>query len=167
MSAASNIIKLFQLFVDGRGYAGEAEEVQPPNLTLLIEQFRGGGMDAPVGIDMGMEELTASFNLTSVAKEVLARFGIVGETGFTLRGSTESLDGTTEAIVEQWRGKITSVEKAAWQGGQKVGYTYNLSLTYYRLEIGGTVIHEIDVLNTVRIINGVDQLAQHRANIGL
>lgn len=167
MSAASHILKFYQLFIDGKGYAAEAEEVQPPNLALLMEEFRGGGMDAAIDVDMGMEKLTASFNLTSASKDALARFGLAGETGFTLRGSVESLDGTKEPIVQQWRGKISSVEPATWQGGQKVGWSYNLSLSYYRYEQGGRVIHEIDVLNMIRIVDGVDQLEEHRANIGM
>lgn len=38
------ILKNFNLFVDGRGYAGKAEEVTPPKLSLKTQEF--GGMDA-------------------------------------------------------------------------------------------------------------------------
>jgi P2 family phage contractile tail tube protein len=167
MAVATNILKFFSLFVDGRGYAGEAEEIQLPNLAILEEEFRAGGMDAPIGIDMGMEKLEASFNLGTNSKEVLARFGLAGETQFTARGSLQNPDGVTEAVTLQMRGKISGTEAGSWQGGQKAGRSYNLSLTYYRYEQGGVVIHEIDIPNMIRIVNGVDQLAEHRRNIGL
>lgn len=167
MSVASHILKHFNLFVDGVGYAGEIDELQLPTLSIMEEDHRAGGMDAPVGIDLGMEKLEASFTLSSAAKEALARFGIVGETQFTARGSVESLDGTSEAVAAQMRGKVKAIEPGSWQGGQKATTAYNLSLTYYRYEQGGRVLHEIDVINMIRIIDGVDVLAAHRANIGL
>jgi P2 family phage contractile tail tube protein len=42
-----------------------------------------------------------------------------------------------------------------------------LSLTYYKQTIGGQVIHEVDVINMVRIINGTDVLADIRSALGM
>jgi len=42
-----------------------------------------------------------------------------------------------------------------------------MSVTYYKLEIDGRVMYEIDVVNMVQVINGVDQLAGDRAALGL
>jgi uncharacterized protein len=42
-----------------------------------------------------------------------------------------------------------------------------VSLRYYREVHGGVDVNEIDVVNMVRKVRGVDQLAEHRANIGL
>jgi P2 family phage contractile tail tube protein len=39
----TKILKNFNLFVDGRGYAGRAEEVTPPKLTIKTEELRAGG----------------------------------------------------------------------------------------------------------------------------
>ena len=59
----SKILKNFNLFVDGRGYAGRAEEVTPPKLTIKTEEIRNGGMDAPISVDLGMEKLECQFIL--------------------------------------------------------------------------------------------------------
>ena len=48
----TKILKNFNLFVDGRGYAGRTEEVTPPKLTIKTEELRAGGMDAPISIDL-------------------------------------------------------------------------------------------------------------------
>ena len=42
-----------------------------------------------------------------------------------------------------------------------------LALRYYKLEIDGETIHEIDVENMTRVINGTDQLAARRRALGL
>ena len=51
------ILKNFNLFIDGRGYAGKCDEVNPPKLNIKSEEYRAGGLDAPIPIDMGMEKL--------------------------------------------------------------------------------------------------------------
>lgn len=50
------ILKNFNVFVDGRGFAGRAEEITLPKLTIKTEEFLGAGMSAPVEVDMGMEK---------------------------------------------------------------------------------------------------------------
>lgn len=169
MSAASDILKNFNLFVDGVGFAGNAEEVQLPSLNIMEEEFRAGGMDSAIGLDMGMEKLETSFKIAGFAASVLKQFGLAEgtDTQLTARGSLESLDGAKTPVVVQMRGKIKSAEPDAWQGGQKSGWSFTVSLRYYKFIQNGETIHEIDVLNMKRIVNGVDQLAQHRANIGL
>nr|VFK59842.1 MAG: hypothetical protein BECKTC1821F_GA0114240_10386 [Candidatus Kentron sp. TC] len=42
-----------------------------------------------------------------------------------------------------------------------------VSCEYYKLTHDSRVIHEIDVPNMVRVIDGVDQLEQTRVNLGL
>ncbi|MEH6834019.1 phage major tail tube protein [Falsihalocynthiibacter arcticus] len=167
--AAEDILKYLNLTVDGRGYAGKIEEYNPPAMTLTTEEFRGGGMDAPIDIEMGMEKLTCSFVLTSYDLNVLNLWGVKlnGGIQLTARGSLESLDGTATAVVHNMTGKIISLERGTWGSGKKPSLTITNSLIYYREVHGAKTTHEIDVINMVRLINGVDQLATHRSNIGL
>ena len=39
--------------------------------------------------------------------------------------------------------------------------------TYYKLTWGGQELLEIDTINMIEKVNGVDLLAEHRKNIGL
>lgn len=40
-------------------------------------------------------------------------------------------------------------------------------MTFYKLEVDGRPVYEIDALGMKRVINGVDQLAAQRAALGL
>jgi uncharacterized protein len=51
--------------------------------------------------------------------------------------------------------------------GSKATLDASLSLTYYKLEHGGRVVQEIDVLNMIHVVNGVDRLAAQRAALGI
>ena len=167
--AAEDILKYINLTVDGRGYAGKIEEYNAPDLTLATEDFRGGGMDAPIDIPVGMEKLTTSFVLTSYDADVLALWGVAegNLTQLTARGSLESLDGTKTAVVHKMQGKLLSVARGTWGSGGKPSLTITVGLRYYSEIHGQRVISEIDVINMVRVVNGVDELTVHRANIGL
>lgn len=170
MSAARDILKNFNLFVDGRGFAGNVDEVQAPALNITEEDFRAGGMDAPIGIDMGMEKLELSFTLPKFDPDTMAQFGLGEgtETQVTLRGAIESFgQANATPVVINARGKIRGFEPSAWQPGAKATHAYTMTLSFYRYTQGGRIVHEIDVINMVRRIGGVDRLASQRAALGI
>lgn len=167
---ARGILKNWNLIADGRGYAGNLETYTPPELALATEEFRAGGMDAAVDLDMGMNKLEASFTLTGYDPEVLILFGIeVGGSGvqLTARGATEDIDGRIHSEAHFMRGTITRMAQGAWKAGESTKVEITISLRYYRHEHDGRVLHEIDVPNMARVVNGVDRLAAQRKAIGL
>lgn len=167
--AARDILKNFAAFVDGRGYAGEVTEYNPPEIALATEDFRAGGMDGSIQLDMGLNVLTTSFNMSKYDFDVLALWGVAegSDVAFTIRGALESYDGTVKAIVHTMRGKITTFARGTWTPGQMAPLTVTMALHYYKETLGGSVTHEIDIINMVRIVNGTDRLAQQRAAMGL
>ncbi len=166
---ATKILKDISLFIDGRGYAGNIEEFEPPKLTLKTEEHRGGGMDVPAEIDMGMEALTAGITLSHAAREALKLFGLApgSQTPMTLRGSQESQTGEVEGVIYSLRGTFKESDPGTWKPGEKAPQKLMMALRYYKLEIGGETIHEIDVEGGKRVINGTDQLAERRRALGL
>jgi hypothetical protein len=164
-----NVLKNVNLFVDGRGYAGQVEELTPPKLSMKTEEFRGGGMDAAVELDMGMEKLEASFSLKKYDKDVLSLFGLApgNLVPLTFRGVVESEDGTVKPLVIQLRGKIREIDDGTWKPGEAASLKVAMSVRYYKRTLDGEEIHEIDIENMIRKINGVDQLAAQRAALGM
>lgn len=169
MAAAAQIRKNFNLFLDGFGFAGNVEEYNAPALTVQVEDFRAGGMDSSVALDMGMEKLEASFKLSKVAAEALRLWGVGAGQTFALivRGALEDLDGAVKAEVFTQRGTIRSVEFDAVTPGAKAGITLTMDVREFAYDIDGVRVHDIDVLNMKRIVNGTDRLAAQRAAIGL
>ncbi|MGZ4954443.1 MAG: phage major tail tube protein [Methylobacter sp.] len=164
-----DILKNLNLFVDGRGYAGNVEELNPPKLSMKTEEFRNGGMDAPVEVEMGMEKLEASFSLTKYDAEVLKIFGLApGNTKpLTFRGSLSGEDGTEKPVIIQMTGMLKEMDPGSWKPGDKASLKATIAVRYYKHTIDSEVVHEIDIPNMIRIVNGVDQLAQTRKNLGM
>lgn len=167
--AARDVRKNFNMFVDGRGYAGQVDEFNAPKLTLATEDFRAGGMDAPVKITMGMEPLDCDFGLKAYDRDVLSLFGVTQGANIPLiaREALESFDGTVKQVIHTMRGKIVEIDPGTSKAGEAPTLKVSMSLTYYKMQHGDTVIHEIDVENMVRKINGVDALATMRSALGM
>jgi P2 family phage contractile tail tube protein len=169
MATASNLLKNFNLYVDGRGFAGVVDELQLPTLGLVVEDFRAGGMDASVAVEMGQEKLEASFVLSGYEENVLNLWGIGQGTTVPLvaRGALESLDGAVTPVVVYMNGTIRSMEPGAWKAGEKSTITFTMDLRSYKYTQAGRTINDIDVPNMVRIVNGTDRLAAQRNAIGI
>jgi P2 family phage contractile tail tube protein len=157
------------MFIAGISLRGDVPSLSLPKLTVKVEEYRAGGMDAPIDMDMGLEKLDASFTTNGVRREVLKHFGAFDQTSFnaSFRGAFKGQKGATKAVVATLRGGLREVDPGEWKAGEKAEFKYSVSVTYYKLEIDGRVIFEIDPVNCVRVIDGVDQLAAERAALGI
>jgi P2 family phage contractile tail tube protein len=157
------------LFVDGISFAGDVPELTLPKLAVKTEAYRAGGMDGEVDMDMGLEKLDASFTTNGVRKEAMKFFGLADGTAFngSFRGSFKGLKGTGVGVTATVRGTLKEFDPGSWKAGDKAEFKYAIGLTYYKLEIDGSVMYEIDPVNAVRVINGVDQLIEMRNHLGL
>lgn len=169
MATAKNILKNFNLFVDGRGYAGNVEELQLPNMALKVDDFRAGGMDSSVALDMGQEKMEFSATLTGFDLDVLKLWGVSTSNikQFIARGALEDIDGTVTPVAAYIGGTIRSLELGAFKAGDKSTLKLTVDVRTYRYEQDGQEIYNIDIENMVRTINGVDQLKAKRAALGI
>ncbi|WP_314915559.1 phage major tail tube protein [Pseudomonas helleri] len=151
------------MFVDGQSLQGDVPSLSLPKVKVKTEEYRGGGMD------MGLEKLEASFTTNGIRREVLKYFGAFDQTGFnaSFRGAFKGQKGTVTSVVATLRGGLREVDPGEWSAGSKAEFKYAVDVTYYKLEIDGRVMFEIDPINCVRVIDGVDQLAAVRSALGL
>ena len=77
------------------------------------------------------------------------------------------LPGETVAVEVETRFKVKEVDNGESKQGEDTSSKLSLVCTYYRLTMNGKELVEIDVLNMIEKVNGVDRLDQHRRNIGL
>lgn len=166
--AMAKHLKYFNLFVTGRGFAGRVDEVTEPKLTIKTEEDRGGGMDAPRGIDMGMEKIELGFTIPEFDPAIYTRFGLLDGNAVDVQLRQSLADDTTVVPkIITARGMYTELDGGGSKAGERGALKASVWCRYYKLQIGGQTLIEIDVDNMKRLINGVDQLAAHRAALGL
>lgn len=167
--ALPRILRAFNLFFDGRGYAGKIDELELPKLSLKTEEHQAGGMDAPVEIDMGMEKLEATITLADFDENIITFFGLANGAAaqITARGGLAASDGTVTPVVVNLRGAVKELDPGSWKAGEKATLKFTIGVRYYRYESAGATLLEIDIENMVRNVGGIDQLADLRAAIGV
>lgn len=161
------ILKNFNVYVNGTSYRGRIDEFEQPEISLKMEEYRAGGMDGAVEIDMGMEVMTGKVTITDPDSALFKLFA-AGGTRVLARGSfVRDSDNTRVAVMIEMNGRFKKFAGGTWKAGDKNSNEHEFAINYYRLVVGGEEIFEIDVENMVRRVGGVDQLAGQRSDIGL
>ncbi len=164
--AYPNTIRNYNAFLDGISYAGRVKEAKLPELALSTVDFRGGGMDGSVPIDMGQEAMTAETTLLEWSREAIVRWG--RRTRLVLRaGEMGQQDFDATPLVFTIGGRVVKVVGGDLKGGEETPVTLTWGVDYYRIERAGETLVEIDVERGVRIVDGEDQLASMRAAMGV
>jgi P2 family phage contractile tail tube protein len=163
-------LKNFNVFYNGESYIGEATEVELPKLTRKTEDYRAGGMNGEVAIDLGMEKMEMTHTYGGIMREVFREFGITKVDGVLMRfAGAYQRDDTEEvdAVEIVCRGRHTEIEPGSAKAGDNTEFKVTSALSYYKLTINGTTEVEIDFVNFVEIVGGKDRLAEQRKALGI
>lgn len=165
--AGDNLLSRWAIWVDGIGKAGNAKEYTPPVLEVLTSDFQAGDMDMPVPVDEGMAAMESSFSIFGVDVTILPLFGLrQGERAtVSVRSTYTDLEGNSYDLVEQLSGMISKIERDTQDTGSQRDKTMKVTmkLNYYKVVRSGVVLLEIDPINHVRKLGGVDMLEGIRA----
>ena len=162
-------LKNWNIFANGDNYVGIAGEIALPKIAEKVETWRGAGMLAEVDIGMGLEKLEMETKFGGLVVGVLKQFAAVriDDTMLRFNGAyQEDVDGGVSAAELVVRGKHIEIDPGTAKTGDNTEWTVKSTLTYLRWTVNGEVIVEIDVINCILMIDGVDRMAQIRAAIG-
>ncbi|MBY7733498.1 phage major tail tube protein [Francisella philomiragia] len=148
----------WSLYVDGANLLGIVTQATLPSITPMMQEIYGAGMSAPVDHDTGkVEKMEFTASIDGFQKNVYKAIGNF-EVPIIVRGKIRNNSGDNEQLIAEMRGCIT-VEAPQIEPNAKGSTNIKVSLQYYRLNIAGEDIVEVDALNGVRNIAGVNQLA--------
>ncbi|AMC35388.1 phage major tail tube protein [Janthinobacterium sp. B9-8] len=163
-------LKGFNVFMDGINFVGKVSEVTLPKLSRKMEEYRGGGMGGTVDIDLGLEKLEMSATYGGFMREIFTTFGAATHDAVLIRfaGGYQREDSEeVDAIEVIMRGRHKEIDMGSAKPGEDTEFKVSSSLSYYKLTLNGKTQAEIDTVNMIEIIDGVDRLAKMRSAIGL
>lgn len=163
-------LKNFNVFNDGNNYVGLVASITLPKLSRKMEEWRGGGMDGPVEIDLGQEVIHLEWTGGGLLDSALSQYGITSASGILVRFAgayQHDDDGGVDAVEVVVRGRHKEIEFGDSKTGENTEHKYTTTCSYYKLVINGVTKIEIDLLNFVFIVDGKDRLAEQRRAIGL
>lgn len=165
-------LKHLNIFQDGENWIGVAEDYTPAKLSQKFEAYRGGGMMGAANIHMGLEDgaLDTSFTFGGAEAALVKRMGLAKIDGVALRfaGSFQRDDtGEIVSVEIVQRGRFKELDRGTFKSGDNTQSKVSMVNTYYKETMNGVVLCEIDLLNMIWIVDGVDLMDEHRKAIGL
>jgi P2 family phage contractile tail tube protein len=159
------------IYLDGLSLLGRAEEVELAWPKAKMVDHKGLGMFGTGEFPAGIDKLEAKVKWASVYPEVLATMSIFASHQFQIRASKESYTSQGRTAEIPFVGLMTAQFKDGgplnFKQHEQVDFPTTLVVYHCEYLLGGVQYLLYDLLANQYVVNGVDQLAQFRANIGV
>ncbi len=127
-------------------------------------------MLAPLDVPLGLQKLEAGLKVNARLRPLMKQVGLTPGKFVrpTFRGvSVSEIDGAQQNEVLTMQGRL-NVDGNTWTAQSISTMEFKLgSITYYKHVIDGNPLYEIDLVNCIAVIDGVDQWADIRSGLGL
>ena len=165
-------LKHLNLFNDGNNWQGIVESLTLPKFTRKFEKYRGGGMAGAVDVDMGLDDgaLDTEFSIGGMESLLFKQLAKTTADAVQLRftASIQRDDtGEVQAVELVVRGRHKEIDSGELKTGESNATKVSSTNSYAKLTINGEVLYEVDTINMVEIVDGVDLMEAHRRAIGL
>jgi P2 family phage contractile tail tube protein len=162
------------IFVNGNSFFGVFKEVTLPEIKAIYEENMALGQNAKLELPTGLDLITAKviMNAPYPNMQVLAGNPFRSH-NFQFRGNLETYTGSERTAQNAYVCYMTATVKNNPLGNvkprAKTEHDMDLNVTYCKLEVAGQTqpIIEVDVMNNIFKVDGVDILAEYRANLGI
>ncbi len=159
------------IYLDGESFLGKAEEINLPMINFKMVEHKALGMVGTLEFFAGIEKMEAKIKWNSYYAKAMKKFANPFKNiSLQCRASLETYDnggrtGQVPMVV------FMKVAPKGFPGGNlkqhdNAELESNLTCYYFKQEINGEVIVEFDPMANIFKVDGVDLLAQYKANIG-
>lgn len=159
------------IYINGNSQLGKAEEISLPDIKHMMSEHKAIGMVGKMEFWSGIDKMEGKIKWNSFYADALKKMADpTTALQMQVRGNLESYTSAGRTAQVAAVAFITAIPKNFPMGNFKqhdnVELETTLNITYCRLEIDKVVIMEIDIMSNVYKVDGVDILAQYRANVG-
>lgn len=171
MDISVNRITNANVYMDGIGLLGRADAVEIAQPRHKMIDHKALGMAGTAEFWGGVDKLEAKIKWASLYPEALgAASSPFVSHSFQVRSSLEqytSQGRTAELpVVYLMTGIFKEAGAITFRQHENVETTSTIAVYHSELYIAGAQIHLYDVMANIYVVNGVDQLAHFRANLG-
>lgn len=168
-----DISKVFnaRVYIDGTDFIAKAEEIDLPKVKFKFSDTKALGLYADGEFPTGLDKLEARIKFNSVYPDFIA----LAADPFTARTiiiyapmqdwqqtgvvKTSSVKAEIRGFFKEWdSGKLKKAESAEAEA--------TVSCIYYKLDVDGQDVIEVDTINNIYKIKGKDILQDYKINIG-
>lgn len=170
---AIEISKVFnaRVYIDGTDFIARAEEVDLPKIKFKFADTKALGIYADSELPTGLDKLEARIKFNSVYPDFIS----LAADPFTSRTViirapyqvwTQQGVAKTAPLKAELKGFFKEWDSGKFKKADSAEAEVTMSVYYYRLEVDGIEIIEIDTINNIYKVKGNDILAEYRTVIG-
>jgi len=171
MDISVNRITNANIYMDGTGLLGRAEEIEIAQPRHRMADHKALGMAGTTEFWAGVDKLEAKIKWASLYPEALsaAASPFISHL-FQVRGSLEQYTSQGRSgelpVIYLMTGVFKDAGSFTFRQHENVDSTSTITVYHSELYVAGKQIHLYDVLANIYVVDGVDQLAQFRKNLG-
>lgn len=156
------LLRNCMLWVDRTSKLGQIADITLPVPKVKTEEMRNAGMVKPREVNLGYEMIETGFKMPGMDPQVLKLFGLRPgvETPLQITGALVDETGETHSAVATVRGFMKEANGGTWKPGDVSENDYTFAVNYYKLEIDGEAVIEMDDFDVS--IGGVSQYGDIR-----
>jgi P2 family phage contractile tail tube protein len=167
------ISKVFnaRVYIDGVDFIAKAEEVDLPKVKFKFADTKALGIYAESELPTGLDKMEARIKFNSVYPDFVA----LAADPFTVRTIivrapyqvwTQQGVSKTASLKAELRGFFKEFDTAKMKRADSAEAEATLSVIYYKLEVDGQEVVEVDTFNNIYKVKGKDILQDYRSAIG-
>jgi hypothetical protein len=166
----NNRITNANVYLDGQNFLGMVEEINMPEVKFKGSDYKALGLFGTAEFTAGIEKIEFKLKSNSIYDKILEKCNPFGTVALQIRGNLENWEGSNlsgnQSVVCYMRASPANIPGFSFKPQDNVESESMFRVYYYKLEIAGRVLVEIDVNSNIFILNGKDLLATYRANLG-
>ena len=148
------------VYIDGQGYAGQAEEVTLPDPKALMQDIKALSMWGKVELPHGFDKMMAKIKWNTLSDDIAASSADIFNGQLIMIRSNNALytNGTKsvdEPVVAFIKGTSKGIPAIGLKHQDKADLETEFTCSYYKLEINGVPVFELDYYGNVFMIDGI------------
>lgn len=164
-----NTITNANVYLEEGPLFGKLEEVTLPSLKMKMQEMNALGMYGSVEVPVGMEVLELKLKWNCIYPENLSAFNPLKSTRLIVKANmqTHSPLGVllNTAVTVFLSGSFKELPLGTIKPGQKQdGLETVMTVYYYKLQVNGIPIQEVDVYNNIFVVGVEDVLLPFKLN---
>lgn len=171
MGVQTNQIINANVYIDGVNMLGRASEVDAPEIMAKMSEYKALGLIGSFELPSGFDKMEMRIKWNAFYQDVAIKFiNPFKKVSVMVRASLEVWEGgdlvSQKPVIIYATCQSKGFPLGKYKQQDNVEMESKLSCTHAKMEIDGVEVLELDIMNNIFKVNGVDQMAEYRANIG-
>lgn len=171
MASQVRIYKDIALFLNTISFVGMLKEFDHPTVEQTTAPHETLAMAGSINVGVGFEAMEARLAWEGHSKDLAKlAYNTVDQVELMVRSIIEDRSGPVlieQGVVHHMRGVFRSNQPGNFSAKSLATKESMMDLTYFREEIDGEVMIELDVVNNIYKVAGVDKFANRNRILGL